>query len=57
MKAQPNSIIRIFGIATSSYTRYGIVKLTEAKAYKKLDLDGVMPFLDRILFWLARKIQ
>ena len=43
LKAQPNDIIRIFGIATSSFARDDIVKLTEAKAYKRSDLDGAMP--------------
>ena len=48
LKPQPSDIIRVFGIATSSYARDDITKLTEAKAYKRSDLDGAMPFLDAI---------
>ena len=48
LRPQPNDIIRIFGIATSSFARDDVAKLTEAKAYKRSDLDGAMPFLDTI---------
>ena len=47
-RCTPNDIIRIFGIACSSFARDDITKITEAKASKRADLDGPMSYLDAI---------
>ena len=48
LKACPDDILQIFGIATSSYARDDIQKLTESKASKRSELDGPLPYVDAI---------